>query len=254
MSVTPQSCRVSILVKALPQRSATQGETVCCAGVTPNGEFKRLFPVRFRHLADEAAFKRWDWVDFKYRQPTSDRRSESCRVWEDSIVVNGEMPPKDRAPFLNRLVSASFKEAEAAGRSLALIRPRNTRFYFKPKKPGELEEERRTYADAARQESFFDERLKALEPSPYEFRFKFEDATGQHDCANGDWEAHAMFFNGLRREGSERATLEWMNATFNDEYPRKGMLFCLGNMAKRPQTWQLLGVLRVDDTGQLALF
>jgi hypothetical protein len=45
-----------------------------------------------------------------------------------------------------------------------------------------------------------------------------------------------------------------MNATFNDEYPRKGMLFCLGNMAKRPQTWQLLGVLRVDDTGQLALF
>jgi len=63
-----------------------------------------------------------------------------------------------------------------------------------------------------------------------------------------------MFFNGLRREGSERATLEWMNATFNDEYPRKGMLFCLGNIAKRPQTWQLLGVLRVDDTGQLALF
>lgn len=51
--------------------------------------------------------KRWDWVDFKYRLPTSDRRPESCRVWEDSIVVNGEMPPKDRAPFLNRLVSAS---------------------------------------------------------------------------------------------------------------------------------------------------
>ena len=139
-----------------------------------------------------------------------------------------------------------FRSAEAAGRSLALIRPRNTRFYYKPKKPDELEQERRIYADAARQDSFFDERLKALEPSPYDFRFKFEDAAGQHDCANGDWEAHAMFFNGLRREGSERATLDWMNATFNEEYPRKGMLFCLGNMAKRPQTWQLLGVLRVS--------
>ncbi len=254
MSVTLQSCRVSILVKALPQRSANHGETVCCAGVTPNGEFKRLFPIRFRHLADDVSFKRWDWVDFKYRLPTSDRRPESCRVWEDSIVVNGDMPPKDRAPFLNRLVSASFKEAEAVGKSLALIRPRNTRFYYKAKKPDELEEERRTYADAARQGSFFDEQLKALEPSPYEFRFKFEDAAGQHDCANGDWEAHAMFYRERHRAGSEQAALDWMTSKFNAEYPKKGMLFCVGNMAKRPQTWQLLGVLRVDDTAQLALF
>ena len=63
-----------------------------------------------------------------------------------------------------------------------------------------------------------------------------------------------MFYQQQRRTGSAQAALEWMNATFNEEYPKKGMLFCLGNMAKRPQTWQLLGVLRVDDTGQLALF
>jgi hypothetical protein len=98
------------------------------------------------------------------------------------------------------------------------------------------------------------EQLKALEPSPYEFRFKFEDDAGPHDYANGDWEAHAMYFNGCRREGSEQAALDWMSKKFNEEYPRKGMLFCVGNMAKRPQTWQLLGVLRVDDTGQPALF
>lgn len=254
MSVTLQSCRVSILVKALPQRSATHGETVCCAGVTADGAFKRLFPIRFRHLADEAAFKRWDWVDFKYRLPTSDRRKESCHVMEDSIAIGGSMPLKDRAPFLNRLVSASVKEAAALGKSLALIRPRNTRFYYKAKSPDEIEEERRAYEAAASQESFFDEQLKALEPTPYDFRFKFEDATGQHDYANGDWEAHAMFFQQRRRTHSDQDTLDWMNSKFNDEYPRKGMLFCVGNMAKRPQTWQLLGVLRVDDTGQGALF
>ena len=33
MSVTLQRCRVSILVKALPQLSAAHGETVCCAGL-----------------------------------------------------------------------------------------------------------------------------------------------------------------------------------------------------------------------------
>ncbi len=54
------------------------------------------------------------------------------------------------------------------------------------------------------QGSFFDEELKArFKPSPEDFRFKFEDATGHHDYANGDWEARAMFFNGRRREGSD---------------------------------------------------
>ncbi len=254
MSETHQNSRVSILVKALPQRSANHGETVCCAGVTAHGEFKRLFPIRFRHLGADAAFKRWDWVQFNYRRPTSDNRTESCHVWENSLSRDGQMPEKERASFLNPLVCASVKEAEAAGKSLALIRPLNTRFYYKAKKPDEIEAERRTYAEAARQDSFFDEKLKALEPSPYEFRFKFDDAAGPHDYANGDWEAHAMFFNGRQREGTDQATLDWMNKTFNEAYPRKGMLFCVGNMASRRQTWQLLGVLRVDDTGQSALF
>lgn len=254
MSVTPQSCRVSILVKALPQRSATHGETVCCAGVTADGQFKRLFPVRFRHLSDDSSFGRWDWVDFNYRVPTSDKRAESCHVWENSIRKDGQMPERDRAPFLNRLVSASVKDAAECGMSLALIRPRNAQFYIKKKKPEDIDQERRTFAEAANQESFFDKKLKALEPSPYEFRFKFEDAAGPHDYANGDWEAHAMFYQQRRRTESEEAALDWMNTKFNEEYPRKGMLFCVGNMAKRPQTWQLLGVLRVDDTGQTSLF
>jgi hypothetical protein len=254
MSVMLQNCRVSILVKALPQRSTSHGETVCCAGVTADGEFKRLYPVRFRHLSDEASFKRWDWVDFKYRLPTSDRRQESCHVMEDSIQIGGRMPQKDRAAFLNPLVSSSIKDAEANGQSLALIRPRNTHFYFKKKKPDQLEQERRTYADAARQDSFFDEQLKVLEPSPFEFKFKFEDGSGVHHFSNGDWEAHTMFFLGRKREGSEDAALNWMSKTFNEDYPRKGMLFCVGNMAKRPQTWQLLGVLRVDESSQASLF
>lgn len=255
MSVTPQSCRVSILVKALPQRSATHGETVCCAGVTADGQLKRLFPIRFRHLKGDSAFRRWDWVDFKYRRPTSDRRKESCHVYEDSIQVYGSLPARERSPLLNKLVSSSAKEAEARGQSLALIRPQNTEFYYRTKRPGEVEAERHAYAEAAgRQGSFFDAQLKALEPSPYEFRFRFEDGAGRHDYSNGDWEAHAMFFHGVKREGSDSAALKWMQKTFNDDYPRRGMLFCIGNMAKRPQTWQLLGVLRVDEPDQLDLF
>jgi hypothetical protein len=33
---------------------------------------------------------------------------------------------------------------------------------------------------------------------------------------------------------------------YNEEYPDKGMALALGTMAKRPKTWLLLGVLRLD--------
>ena len=51
----------------------------------------------------------------------------------------------------------------------------------------------------------------------------------------------------------ERQALKWLDETFNERYPRDGMVFALGNMAKRPQTWQLLGVIRLDEINQVEL-
>ncbi len=252
MSVTPQECRVTILVKALPQPSKTHGETVCCAGVTARGEWKRLFPIRFRHLKGESSFKRWDWVDFRYTRPTRDIRPESCRVHEESLEVVGKLPKSEQAGFLKPLVLPSINAAIERGQSLALIRPKNARFTHRRKSPAEIKQERESFENAARQASFFDKELATLDPSPFEFRFKFEDDT-RHDFQNGDWEAYAMFYNGMKRGMSEAEVLDWMNDIFNVKYPREGMLFAVGNQAKRPQTWQLLGVLKVDDSRQEAL-
>lgn len=240
-------------MKALPQRSSKHGETVCCAGVTPEGQFKRLYPIRFRHLKEAATFKRWDYVDFKYGRPPHDQRRESCRVFEDSIVVGKEMPKSERAKILNPLVLSSITSAAERGDSLALIRPINPRFVYKRKTEEQIGQERNTYKLAASQSSFFDEDLAALEPTPFDFRFKFSDAESNHDFSNGDWEAHAMYFLGRQRGQSEKEVLGWMDQVFNVDYVKRGMVFAVGNQAKRPQTWQLLGVLRVDDSNQIAL-
>src|ERR1700693_961807 len=95
MSATQQNSRAVVLVKALPQPSKTYGETVCCAGVTADRRWKRLFPVRFRHLAGENSFSRWQWVEFSYRQPTHDRRLESCHVFEETIRITGTIPERE---------------------------------------------------------------------------------------------------------------------------------------------------------------
>jgi len=236
----------------LPQPSKTYGETVCCAGVTAKGEWKRLFPIRFRHLQGTSSFSRWDWVKFRFTQPTRDKRSESCRVHEESLVVDGKLPKSEQANFLNSLVLPSINAAIERGQSLALVRPKNTHFAHRRKSAAEIAEERGAFEQAARQTSLFDKELAALDPTPFEFRFKFEDDT-QHNFQNGDWEAHAMFYNGIQRGMTEQEVLDWMDETFNVRYPRDGMLFAIGNQAKRPQVWQLLGVLRVDESNQAPL-
>ena len=253
MSATQQNSRVVVLIKALPQPSKTYGETVCCAGVTADGQWKRLFPIRFRHLSGDSSFSRWDWVRFGYRPPTRDKRIESCHVFEDSIVVERTLPSDERSRLLTPLLTGSAAEAADLGRSLTLIRPKNTRFIAKQKSAAEVADEREAYKIAAKQTSIFDKELAELEPSPFDFRFQFEDASGRHDYQNGDWETHVMFWR-WRESYGEKGALERVAGVFNDEYPKKGMVFALGNQAKRPQTWQLLGVIRLDESLQGELF
>lgn len=253
MSTTLKKCRVIILVKAFPQYSAKYEETVCCAGITEHGEFKRLYPIRYRKLGKEVAFNRWDWVSFRYRRPTRDPRPESCHVMEDQIKIDGKIPEKDRSIFLNRYVSESVHSAAEKGSSLALIRPKNSKFMIKKKKDSKIEKERIKYQKAVRQKSFFDKDLGAIIPVPYEFKFKFQDEYSSHIYKAGDWETSAMYHRAVEREGPDKA-IEWMDRVFNEDYPRNGMMFCVGTIAQYPSTWTLLGVLRVNYPIQGTLF
>lgn len=242
-----------ILIKALPQPSKRYGETVCCAGVTADQQWKRLFPVRFRHLSGTRSFQRWDWVKYAYRLPHNDLRHESCHVFEDSVAVEGALPARERSVLLEPLIVGSAVEAGARGQSLALIRPKQTRFQTRAKTAHKIDEEREAYRRAAAQTSILDKQLAELDPSPVEFRFRFEDSSGKHDYQNGDWETHAMFW-AWRAKYGEAAALRRMDEVFNDEYPKRGMVFAIGNQAKRPQTWQLLGVIRLNERRQGELF
>lgn len=151
-------------------------------------------------------------------------RVSSCRVHEESLERDGKLSKTKQATFLNPHVLPSINEAIARGQSLALIRPRNTRFRWKRKSTAEIQAEKTGFEKAAAQTSLFDKELAALEPTPFEFRFKFDDDV-PHDFENGDWEAHAMFYNARTKLGmSEQEALDWMDQKFNDECPLWPML------------------------------
>ncbi len=238
--------RVMVLVKAIPHAGARQGETVCCAGVTANGEWRRQYPVPFRRLTE--TFGRWDWIEYDWISPKArDTRLESRRVQEDTLKVDGKMPQSERARFLNPLILPSMEIATALGRSLVLIRPRKTRFRYKAKTADQIAAEKRKYQAASDQLSLMDKELAALDPCPYSFKFEFETDDGvKHAMTCEDWETAATFYRYQRSLGGANAALARMDAVFNDEYPVAGMAFAMGTHSRHPDQWLLVGVLRLD--------
>ncbi len=246
--------RVTILVKALPQPSRKHSETVCCAGLDSFGHWKRLFPIRFRQLGEGQVFKRWNVVEFEYSKPTSDNRIESCRVHEESIAVAEYIGNSEkRSNLVNPAIIASEEEAISLGRSLTAIRPTDVDFSWKRRTVDEIDKLRDEYERQARQYLMFDKELDVLEPCPFKFTMHFKDGDGkQRNKTCADWETSAAFFN-LSQTYAENEVLQHLKNTYCDDYVKRGLVLALGNLAKRPQTWQLLGIFPVSPTNQTAL-
>jgi hypothetical protein len=244
---------VVILVKAVPQVGAKHGETVCCAGVTHDGQWRRMYPIKFRRLSEDAKFTRWDVVRFRASLPRDDPRRESRRIQEETIRINGSLHQKRRSDFAVRLVRTSTRAAAERGETLTLINPSTFAFKVKPMKAAHYEALLAAYDGAARQGSLFDKELRAFHPPKYHFFFVFSDQEGlQHTHQCGDWETIATFRKWSTQYGATGA-IDRMQAQY-ESYFRKGMLLAMGTVRKRPQQWLLLGAIRVDaPTGQMDL-
>lgn len=241
--------RVVILVKAAPHPSRRYHETVCCAGVTPAGQWRRLYPVRFRHLTGDAKFSRWDIIEYKWHRPKDDLRPESRRVEEQSLAITGSLPRKDHAPFLDPLLRPSYVDAAQRGETLTLVRPKNLNFRWRRKSDAEVAGEKTAFAAASLQGSLLDEPLRAFEPCPFHLRMGFDDAAGPHHMMCGDWETSATFFN-WRKSYGEQEALTRLKDTYENTYTDKGVALAMGTVAKRPKQWLLLGIIRMDEAFQ----
>lgn len=244
---------VVVLVKAVPQVGAKHGETVCCAGVTLEGQWRRMYPIKFRRLDAESKFSRWDVVRFRSSVPRDDLRWESRRVQEESIDIAGSLRQQRRPDLLLPLVRTSTRMASERGESLALIKPRSFSFAAKPMKPQIYESLRAAYKVAASQGSFFDQELQAFEPPRWHFFVSYEDDEGErHTNQCGDWETIAAYRNFAARYGEQQAIVRLREKY--ERYFAAGLLFAMGTVRKRPKQWMLLDLIRVDTpTGQLAL-
>lgn len=130
--------RAYILVKAYPQPSTKYEETVCCAALTEDGQFVRLFPIRYRRLPESCRFDRFDLIEFEAERPRSDGRPESLHVDEDSIRIlhrASALSAESKAELWLPHVSPSLPALREANRndsiSLGIVKPDQGSVRFK---------------------------------------------------------------------------------------------------------------------------
>jgi hypothetical protein len=217
--------RAVVLVKAVPQASGSHGETVCVAALDAYGNWHRLYPVNFRDLRADQKFGRWDEIEFSWRLPevSKDRRAESKRIDQASVHIIGTLKPSERARYSSSAETDSTNLQYKQGKSLALIRPRDPKFYVKRRSDAEIERVRKGYEEILRSPDFFGTTdIVPREAAPFEFYYKYSDSDGQHDQRCHDWETEQTFLNWRAKYGEEQALKE-MQRVFGEEYPAKGM-------------------------------
>lgn len=242
-----------VLIKAAPQVGARHGETVCCAAIDLYGNWLRLYPVSFRHLDEGKKFGRWDRIRFRWRMPKDDGRAESRRIDQDSLAITGELKAVERERFLARSIVTSLDKERREGRSLALLRAEVTGFHVERKPADEMAAQKAKFDALHAQPDLFNTKpLIPYTPASYKFKYSYRTDDGRREGTCQDWEIEATFFKWSRDYGESKA-LEFMQARFGEEYPRKGMLLAMGTHSLHPDTWLINGIIRLDEVQQLPL-
>lgn len=252
--------RVLITVKAAPTPSTTHGETVCVAGIrlreTGPRDWIRLYPINFRHLPQGTAkFKKYDIVSVEAR-PAKEARLESWQPDMSTLQVETHVPPWGRRrPLVDPMIEDSMCGIRAAAaedpraRSLALVRPAELLGFRLEEHPGWSRDEQ-TKIDAYINQLELDVFEDSFDKTPLEaprFTGYYKWRCGEPGCSTHeqsiiDWEFVALQRQLWRTSDDETRTA--LTERFFEEIcsPERDVAFYVGNQAKRPQTFSILGV------------
>ncbi|WP_019547830.1 hypothetical protein [Streptomyces sulphureus] len=244
-----------ITVKTYPELSNKYRETSCVAGIRLDKgppEHVRLFPVPFRLLGEGSQFPKYSIVevDVEPHSDKQDSRPESLRPDLDTLEILGTVPShegwKERYKYVEPLVASSLcaikKDQEERGTSLGVFRPAEvTHFRLEPAAPWSASK-----AALTDQMDLFDQDLSPLEWVPLDFRYRFrcsEDDCPTHDMGLKDWEAGQSYRKFLRKYG-ESQVRDALRKRWHEQVcsPNRAVHFFVGNMAKHPKTFMLLGL------------
>lgn len=220
--------------------------------------WRRQYPVPFRVLTDDKQYRRWDWIEYDFKPPSNDRRSESQWVVRETLSVPGKLAERERASFLSPLVRSALAESNELGESLSLVRPLTFDLSYHSKGEAELRDEERKHKALADQLSLLDAEAKPLKVCPVQFTLRWKDQDGhshRHEC--DDWETAAAY-NKFNAAYGHKQAVDRLIDNYN-KYFERGLVLGLSTHKRRNVTtgtdnqWLLVGMIRLDESTQRGL-
>lgn len=249
----PTDMRVLITVKAAPNPSEKHGETVCVAGLRldPGAEgWVRLYPINFRFIESDHAFRKYDVVSL-HAVPASEGRRESWRPRIDSLRRETHLDDwRRRMPHLGPFAHdtmCELNDGAKGGRSLGLVKAQAVSRLEVVPHPGWSAEEQRKIDNYINQPELFDAGKPKTALQAPRFRATYHwrcPATACKGHAQGllDWEFTA--FQRRLPADNEMAIQTIRQKWFAQMCsPDRDVYFYVGNQAKRHQTFSILGVV-----------
>ncbi len=268
-----ETLRVLITVKTHPIPSSKYDELVCTAGVTPTGEFIRLYPINFRDLPYSKQYRKYQWIEIKAEKHRGrDVRKESYRPDSDSIRILGDPIStrrdwSERSNYVLRNVARSMEELrdlqEEDNTSLGIFRPREVLDLEITQDDPEWKEE---FKHALAQARLWETRTVSREPPrkvPYKFHYHFmcdDPRCKGHRMMIEDWEVGALFWRLVDGGATQEEAATKVKEKFLDELcgAKKETYFFVGTILAHPKSWVVIGVYypKVTASGpdQLSLF
>lgn len=276
---------ILVVVKTIPTSSSKYYETVCTAGITKDGQWIRIYPVKFRLLNDSKQYRKYDWISVEVdsRNPSDDFRKESYRCNQETIQVLDHVKPENNWAERKRIcidsqkVYSKFSELEQDSAtdtpnfiSLAVFKPSQIlRVIVRDKDERDVQNEldRQERIKNEHSQDMFEGAAYAtfMQARPMDVVFNYEFVDGnqkKHSLMIEDWEIYELYRKTLRygKDGAIKKVIE----KYEGFIKNNDLYFFLGtrNSAHRrnwPNKWEIIGVFypkkeKISNIQQLQLF
>jgi hypothetical protein len=233
---------------AYPDISEQYGATVCMAGITEDGEFRRIYPVPFEDFRNTDFHKR-QWIEYEIREK-GDYRKESYKIRPASVEIKEEVSYEEIGRICHERktsIEDLNDKMEDDETSLGIVKP-NKIYDFtidESDRRGDLAEE---YDE---QQNLSGESIP-IDVIPHHTRYHFhcsKECDTRHEIMCEDIEAGLLYWN-LRDEYDSIDMVERkMKEKFVDWMARERELFFMMGTHHRWRSWLIVSVLYPPEPG-----